>query len=46
MSGDALAALKDSLSVIQSVSPPFLPQNADVMTVIVDYPPGDRKSVV
>ena len=40
MSGDALAALRDSLSVIQSVSPPFVPPNADVMTVIIDYPPG------
>ncbi|WP_082569947.1 cupin domain-containing protein [Mycobacterium sp. Root135] len=28
------------LTVIQSVTPPFIPQNADVMTVIIEWPAG------
>lgn len=40
MSIDAIGAPRDSLSVIQSVTPPFLPANAEVMTVTVEYPPA------
>lgn len=39
MSIDAGAPL-DALTVIQCVTPPFLPADAEVMTVTVDYPPG------
>ncbi|TQR83884.1 cupin domain-containing protein [Mycobacterium hodleri] len=28
------------ITVIQSVTPPFIPQNADVMTVIIEWPAG------
>jgi quercetin dioxygenase-like cupin family protein len=28
------------LTVIQSVTPPFIPQNAEVMTVIIEWPAG------
>jgi quercetin dioxygenase-like cupin family protein len=31
---------KSPLTVIQSVTPPFIPQNAEVMTVIVEWPAG------
>ena len=31
---------KSPLTVIQSVTPPFIPQNADVMTVIIEWPAG------
>lgn len=31
---------KDHLTVIQKVTPPFVPSNAEVMTVTVTWPPG------
>ena len=31
---------KSPLTVIQSVTPPFIPQNADVMTVVIEWPAG------
>ncbi len=31
----------DALTVIQSVTPPFLPADAEVMTVVIEWPPGD-----
>ena len=31
---------ENGLTVIQDVTPPFLPAGARVMTVVVDYPPG------
>ena len=31
---------KSPLTVIQSVTTPFIPQNADVMTVIIEWPAG------
>ena len=31
---------KSPLTVIQSVTPPFIPQNADAMTVIIEWPAG------
>lgn len=35
------ARLQSALTVIQSVTPPLLPPNAEVMTVVVEWPPGD-----
>jgi quercetin dioxygenase-like cupin family protein len=35
------ARLQNVLTVIQSVTPPFLPADAEVMTVIIEWPPGD-----
>lgn len=35
------ARLQDVLTVIQSVTPPFLPADAQVMTVMIEWPPGD-----
>lgn len=29
-----------AFTVVQHVQPPFIPQNADGMTVVVEYPPG------
>ncbi|OPX05022.1 cupin domain-containing protein [Mycobacterium sp. AT1] len=31
---------KSPITVIQSVTPPFIPQNADVMTVVIEWPAG------
>ena len=33
--------LQNALTVIQSVTPPFLPPDAEVMTVVIEWPPGD-----
>ena len=33
--------LQNALTVIQSVTPPFLPADAEVMTVVIQWPPGD-----
>ena len=35
------ARLQNVLTVIQSVTPPFLPADAEVMTVVIEWPPGD-----
>ena len=35
------ARLPDVLTVIQSVTPPFLPADAQAMTVVIEWPPGD-----
>jgi quercetin dioxygenase-like cupin family protein len=35
------ARLQDVLTVIQSVTPPFLPADAQAMTVVIEWPPGD-----
>jgi quercetin dioxygenase-like cupin family protein len=32
--------LMNALTVIQNVTPPFIPSDAEVMTVIVEWPPG------
>lgn len=34
-------ALMNAMSVIQSVTPPFIPTDAEVMTAIIEWPPGD-----
>jgi quercetin dioxygenase-like cupin family protein len=31
---------EDALTVVQEVHPPFIPEGADVMTVVIEYPPG------
>jgi len=31
---------KSPITVIHSVTPPFIPQNADVMTVVIEWPAG------
>ncbi|MGH3678523.1 MAG: cupin domain-containing protein [Mycobacterium sp.] len=41
MPEDPMAALQNKLTVIQSVTPPFLPADPEVMTVVVEYPPSD-----
>ena len=30
--------------MIQSVTPPFMPADAEVMTLMIEYPPGDPGS--
>jgi quercetin dioxygenase-like cupin family protein len=32
---------KSALTVVQEVTPPFIPQGAHAMTVVIEYPPGD-----
>ena len=39
MSKDIDAAWKTALKVVQEVRPPFVPEDADVMTVVIEYPP-------
>ncbi|MFI2258674.1 cupin domain-containing protein [Streptomyces tubercidicus] len=34
-------AWKTALTVLQSAKPPFVPEGAEAMTVIVEFPPGD-----
>jgi quercetin dioxygenase-like cupin family protein len=34
-------AWKSALTVVQEVTPPFIPQGAHAMTVVIEYPPGD-----
>jgi quercetin dioxygenase-like cupin family protein len=41
MSEDPMAALQNKLRVLQTATPPFVPADAEVMTIVVDYPPGD-----
>ncbi|PND58805.1 cupin [Mycobacterium sp. ENV421] len=31
---------ENALTVVQDVHPPFIPEAADVMTVVIEYPPG------
>jgi quercetin dioxygenase-like cupin family protein len=42
MSNDFDPAWDKAFTVVQHVKPPFIPQNADGMTVVVEYPPGSR----
>jgi quercetin dioxygenase-like cupin family protein len=41
VSAERIEALHNALTVIQSVTPPFIPANAEVMTAIIEWPPGD-----
>jgi quercetin dioxygenase-like cupin family protein len=34
------AQWENALTVVQDVHPPFIPEGADVMTVVIEYPPG------
>ncbi|SBS76027.1 Cupin domain-containing protein [uncultured Mycobacterium sp.] len=34
------AQWEKALTVVQEVHPPFIPDGADVMTVVIEYPPG------
>ncbi|MGV0644213.1 cupin domain-containing protein [Mycolicibacterium sp. XJ879] len=34
------AAWETALTVVQEAEPPFIPQDAHTMTVVVEYPPG------
>ena len=34
------AQWENALTVVQDVRPPFIPDGADVMTVVIEYPPG------
>jgi hypothetical protein len=34
-------AWKTALTVLQSVKPPSIPDGAEAMTVVIDFPPGD-----
>jgi len=33
-------AWESALTVVQEVAPPFIPDGAEVMTVVIEYPPG------
>ncbi|MET9342468.1 cupin domain-containing protein [Nonomuraea sp. NPDC003804] len=41
MSISRSTAWQTALTVLQEAQPPFIPEGANVMTVIVEYPPGD-----
>jgi quercetin dioxygenase-like cupin family protein len=34
------AQWENALTVVQDVHPPFIPEGPDVMTVVIEYPPG------
>jgi quercetin dioxygenase-like cupin family protein len=34
-------AWKTALTVLQEASPPFIPEGAHGMTIVIEYPPGD-----
>lgn len=34
-------AWKTALTVLQSVKPPSIPDGAEAMTVVIEFPPGD-----
>ncbi|TGD84539.1 cupin domain-containing protein [Mycolicibacterium sp. CH28] len=34
------AQWENALTVVQEVHPPFIPDGAEVMTVVIEYPPG------
>lgn len=40
MSEDPSQRLHDAITMIQSVTPPFIPPNAEVMTAIIEWPAG------
>ena len=33
--------LQNAMTVLQSVTPPFLPAEGEVMTISVEWPPGE-----
>lgn len=34
-------ALPDAITVLQEVAPPFIPEGAHAMTVVIEFPPGN-----
>jgi len=40
MTDDQDAAMMNALTVVQSVTPPFIPSNAEVMTSVIEWPAG------
>lgn len=40
MSKEYDASWQNALTVVQEAKPPFIPQGAHAMTVVVEYPPG------
>jgi quercetin dioxygenase-like cupin family protein len=40
-SQDRMAALQNAVTELQSVTPPFVPADAEVATVVIEWPPGD-----
>jgi quercetin dioxygenase-like cupin family protein len=41
MSNNPMDKLQNAMTVLQSVTPPFLPPDAEVMTMAIEWPPGD-----
>jgi quercetin dioxygenase-like cupin family protein len=41
MSKHGSDAWKTALRIVQETRPPFIPEHAEVMTVVIEYPPGD-----
>ena len=39
---DANDKLQNALTVLQSVTPTFMPADGEVMTIVVEWPPGDH----
>ena len=39
---DANDKLQNAVTVVQSVAPTFLPADGEVMTMVIEWPPGDR----
>ena len=40
MSTESDSTWENALTVVQDVQPPFIPDGAHAMTVVIDYPPG------
>lgn len=40
MNDDQYSAMMNALTVVQSVTPPFIPANAEVMTSVIEWPAG------
>ncbi len=40
----ASSAWKTAITSLQEVQPPFIPEGAHAMTVVVEFPPGDPGS--
>jgi quercetin dioxygenase-like cupin family protein len=38
---DSTSAWQTALTVLQEAEPPFIPEGAHAMTVLIEYPPGD-----
>ncbi|WP_250031062.1 cupin domain-containing protein [Paractinoplanes maris] len=41
MSGTRSSAWQTAVTVLQEAQPPFIPEGAHAMTIVVEYPPGD-----